>query len=218
MKIAFLGDSITVGYALPDRTKRFSTLLSERRGVEEYNLGITGTLVAKAGLNRADTRSYVDRLPQIAGADVAVIFGGTNDYFWSDATIDPPNGEQDSDVYFRHALRTICRMCKTDFPEMKILLVTPYPHHGHGNFLGGEGFKDANDHDTDAVNYNGHTLKDYADVVASVAAEEGIAVLKLFEKEGFDWRVHTIDGCHPNEAGHAWLADRVDEALSELIG
>ena len=83
MKIAFLGDSITFGYALEDKSCRYATLVSKALGFEEENYGITGTLVAKAGLNREDGKDFVSRAELIDGADVAVIFGGTNDYFWS---------------------------------------------------------------------------------------------------------------------------------------
>ena len=48
MKLAFLGDSITLGYGLSDRSARFSTLVSRALNAEEVNLGITGTLVARA--------------------------------------------------------------------------------------------------------------------------------------------------------------------------
>ncbi len=55
MKIAFLGDSITLGYALEERERdRFPAVLCRMTGHEEQNLGITGTLVAQAGLSRSD--------------------------------------------------------------------------------------------------------------------------------------------------------------------
>ena len=62
MKISFLGDSITFGYDLENKEDRFASLICKRLGAEEANFGITGTLMAKAGINRTDGNSFYDRL------------------------------------------------------------------------------------------------------------------------------------------------------------
>ena len=94
MKTGFLGDSITYGYGLDNRERdRYATLVCDALGCEQVNLGITGTLVARAGLSRSDGTSFLDRLPKLEGCDRAVVFGGTNDYFWSDG---PLNGDAGS--------------------------------------------------------------------------------------------------------------------------
>lgn len=207
MTIAFLGDSITLGYGLEDRTQRYATKVCAMLGATEENYGITGTLVARAGLNRSDDKAFLDRLSLIETADVAVIFGGTNDYFWSDEPIDG----------FVAAMREICEYVKTRRADKKTLLVTPYPHHGIGNFEGGQMWKTSSEHDTDAVNFNGHVLRDYVDAIAQVGGEYGIAVLNLHEVGGFDWTVHTGDGCHPNPQGHDWLAEKIAQAIRSLV-
>ncbi|MBQ9996142.1 MAG: SGNH/GDSL hydrolase family protein [Clostridia bacterium] len=211
MKIAFLGDSITLGYALERReTDRFPAVFCRMTGHEEINLGITGTLVARAGLSASDGTAYVDRFPQTAGADYAVVFGGTNDYFWSDTPISGGDG----DVYFGNAVHTLCRGLLAMFPKEKILFLTPYPHHGIGNFAGGTYWRESSEHDTDCVNFVGHTLTDYADVLCNICEEYGIRVLDLRKcEEPFDWRSMTSDGCHPNPSGHRWLAERIMEVL-----
>ena len=212
MKIAFLGDSITFGYALKDTTKRYSTIVANALGMEEENYGITGTLMAKAGLNTEDGKDFVSRLPLIFSADVAVIFGGTNDYFWSDKTIDGTGDE-----YFKHALTTIAEGVKKYRNGKPTLFVTPYPHHGHGNALGGDWWRHAFEHDTSAVNFNGHTLQDYVNAIEEVCQEEGLYVLNLHKDFPFDWKKHTIDGCHPNETGHQLIADTIVKKLKELL-
>ncbi len=217
MKIAFLGDSITFGYALEDKACRYSTLVCDTFGAEEVNHGITGTLVAKAGLSRDDGTAYVDRIDLVLDADVTVIFGGTNDYFWSDRPIMPPAGEC-APEYFFCALHKICKRIKEVRGDKPTLFVTPYPHHGIGNFVGGEHFKDKSEHDTTEVNFNGQVIADYVDTLNKVCGEYGIPVLDLHRTEGFDWRTMTSDGCHPNHVGHKWLADKVTEAIRKLIG
>lgn len=205
MKLAFLGDSITLGYGLSDRSARLSTLVSRALDAEEVNLGITGTLVARAGLSASDGSAFVDRVGQLAGADCAVIFGGTNDYFWSDAPIVNPGGSPDL-RYFADAAAFLADTAAALVP--RVLFVTPYEHHGIGNFAGGEHFRHSSEHDTTAVNFVGHTLRQYAEVLRETAEARGLEVLAL-HGECFDWRTLTSDGCHPNEDGHRWLAERI---------
>jgi len=211
MKIAFLGDSITLGYALENRMEnRFSAIFCREHGHTEVNLGITGTLVAKAGLSEANGTSYIERYELMKNSDFAVVFGGTNDYFWSNAPIRGNEGDRN----FENALETICKGLLGMFERGNILFITPYPHHGIGNFIGGAEFTESSEHDTDLVNFVGHTLSDYSDTICSVCGKYGIAVLDLRGGEiPFDWKSMTIDGCHPNEAGHRWLADRLSEKI-----
>lgn len=216
MKIAFLGDSITLGYALEDKANRYSTLVCNTLGAEEINHGITGTLVAKAGLSRDDGTSYFDRIDLVLDADVTVIFGGTNDYFWSDCPIMPPEGEC-APEYFFCALNKMCKRIKEVRGDKPTMFVTPYPHHGIGNFAGGEHFKDKSEHDTSDVNFNGQVISDYVDTINEVCPKYGIPVLDLHAVKGFDWRSMTSDGCHPNPEGHKWLADKVTDALREIL-
>ena len=213
MRIAFLGDSITLGYALEDKSKRYATLVAQMLDAEEENYGITGTLVAKAGLNNTDGKDYVTRAPLIDSADVAVIFGGTNDYFWSDKGI-----EGDTDEYFSHALSTIIERVKTVRAGKPTLIVTPYNHHGKGNYLGAPVWNDSSWHDTDAKNYSGNSIFNYVDVIRRQCAEAEVPCLDLFDGfPEFDWREHTSDGCHPNEAGHELIAKAVAAKLREII-
>jgi lysophospholipase L1-like esterase len=208
MTIAFLGDSITFGYGLEHKENRYSTLVSQALKMDELNYGITGTLVAKAGLNQTDGKDFLSRAHLIDDADVAIVFGGTNDYFWSDRTI-YGCGEQ----YFAFAVRKLAEQAKEKRSGKMTLFVTPYPHNGIGNFSGGSDWKDSSRHDTSEMNYNGHTLKDYVDVIARICEEKDIPCLNLFDDFGFFWQEHTSDGCHPNEAGHILIAKAITEKL-----
>jgi lysophospholipase L1-like esterase len=212
MTIAFLGDSITLGYGLERKEDRYSSIVSRALGLKELNYGITGTLVAKAGLNRTDEKDFLSRAHLTDEADVAVIFGGTNDYFWSDR---PIHGS--GDEFFEDAVKKLAERVKEKRSGKITLFVTPYPHNGIGNFLGGKTFNDSTRHDTTEKNYNGHTLKDYADVMADICDKNGIPCLYLFDDFGFSWQKHTGDGCHPNKEGHTLIAKAVTEKLKKLI-
>jgi lysophospholipase L1-like esterase len=213
MRIAFLGDSITCGYGLSDPYKRYTASVASRLGLTEENYGITGTLIARAGLNRADGKDYVSRMHLIEQAEVAVIFGGTNDYFWSDM---PIRGGED-DRYFVHAVKALCRYAASVRKGKITLFVTPYPHNGVGNYLGGETWRTASRHDTDALNFCGHTLAEYASEIEEVCRLHGLPCLNLHRDFAFDHRIHTLDGCHPNEEGHRLLARAIGDHLERLI-
>lgn len=211
MTIAFLGDSITLGYGLEHKENRYSTLVSQALGMDELNYGITGTLVAKAGLNQTDEKDFLSRAYLINDADVAIVFGGTNDYFWSDRPI-YGHGEQ----YFEFAIRKLAEQVKEKRNGKITLFVTPYPHNGIGNFFGGCDWKSSTRHDTSEKNYNEHTLKDYVDVITMICGENDIPCLNLFEDFGFLWQEHTIDGCHPNKEGHILISKSIVEKLKTL--
>ena len=214
MKISFLGDSITYGYDLENKDERFATLICKSMGAEEANFGITGTLMARAGMNRDDGKSFLDRIDLVLDGDVTVIFGGTNDYFWSDTPIGDKTCGEDG---FYRAVDEICKKISDCRDVKKTLIVTPYPHNGIGNFMGGKNHSDATRHDTDNINYNGHILADYVNVLECVAKEYGIPTLNLHNVPGFDWKIHTTDGCHPNTDGHKWLADQIEKAILKLL-
>ncbi len=218
MNIGYLGDSITLGYGLEHRERdRFSRLLTDRYGWEERNYGITGTLVARAGLSASDGTAYVDRYECLRGTEFAVIFGGTNDYFWTDQPISPENDAGD-ERSFTVALESILRGVREFLPASRILVVTPYPHRGIGNFSGGRDFRDASEHDTDTPNFVGNTLSDYCDAIADVCGANGISVLDLRKVSvPFDWRALTSDGCHPNPDGHRWLAEQIGGKIREML-
>ena len=212
MKIAFLGDSITLGYDLADKSKRYSTLLCKSLGAEEENYGITGTLIAKAGLNLQDGKDFVSRISLIKDAPVAIIFGGTNDYFWSNAPI-----QGDSDKYFSHALQSLCSYISLQRKDKITLFVTPYPHNGIGNYLGAKVWNESNRHDTSAINYNGHTLLHYVTEIENACKKYSLPYLNLHDSFYFDHKIHTTDGCHPNELGHSLIAKAIENKLNTLL-
>ena len=214
MKISFLGDSITYGYDLENKDERFATLICKKMGAEEANFGITGTLMARAGMNRNDGKSFLDRVHLVLDGDIIVIFGGTNDYFWGDT---PIGDKMTGDAGFYCAVDKICKRISDSGCAHKTLIVTPYPHNGVGNFYGGNDYEHSSRHDTDVLNYNGHKLVDYVNVLEKIATEYNISVLNLHKVSGFDWKAHTTDGCHPNTCGHKWLAEKICDDINKLF-
>jgi lysophospholipase L1-like esterase len=214
--VAFLGDSITLGYALEHQSDRFTDIIAGEYGIINENCGICGTLMTRAGQNRTDGNSYLDRLKLIKDADIAVIFGGTNDYFWSDRPIYPPEGEEATEDYFSVAFEKICWFASTRRDKDFTLLVTPYPHQGVGNYEGGSSYTASSTHETNDLNYNSQRMADYMACIIETAEKYDIPVLNLHTDSDFDYKTMTIDGCHPNEVGHEWLAEKNGAAIREM--
>lgn len=75
---AFLGDSYTWGWGIPDRGRRWSTQVAERMGWVEKNFGVGGT----GYFTYSDKgKAYRYRIDEITAAapDVVVVAGGVND-------------------------------------------------------------------------------------------------------------------------------------------
>ena len=85
-KVWFLGDSITEGVGTSCAEARFSEVLKKNANLGEIrNYGISATRIARQqGLGEnadfVDLNSFCERFDQMEdGADVIVVFGGTND-------------------------------------------------------------------------------------------------------------------------------------------
>ena len=122
-RVVFLGDSITMGYGLDHAEDRYSTVFCKMEGAKEINYGITGTLMARAGLSKTDGTAFIDRYAAMEAADLAVVFGATNDYFWTDAPIAPEDSEDDR--YFLNAVRHLCLGLKGKYPGVPVVFITP---------------------------------------------------------------------------------------------
>lgn len=212
---AFLGDSITFGSCLTDSSKRFSSIVCKKFGAEEKNFGLPGSLLANAGTSRTDKNAFVHRISLIDNADIALIFGGTNDYFWSDRPINPPTDISDNS-YFSNAIKEICLYITENRKPGTTFLMTPYPHKGIGNYFGGETYTSSTEHETNQLNYNKQRLSDYVEAIQKAGKTYNIPVINLYDAEGFDYRTMTLDGCHPNEIGHRWIAQIVESQFEKI--
>ena len=212
-KVIFLGDSITLGYGLEDKKKRFSSIFCEMAQCEERNYGITGTLIARAGLSATNGTSFIDRYMDMEDGDFIIVFGGTNDYYWSDTDIH----------YFKNEVHELCLGIKKKYQDKPILFILPYRQRGTGNYYGGLSFKESNFHNSDTQNFTESTLAAYVDVLREACRFHNILVLDLYDGFGVDiahsdedFDTYTIDGCHPNENGHKRIAELLYEYCSNV--
>lgn len=207
-KINFLGDSITQGVGVKDAENRFvNRVIRMAELAEGRNYGISGTRLARQQTPSTNPRHDLDFCSRVeemdADADVIIVFGGTNDFGHGDAPIG---------VFSDRTPETFCGACHTlmtslieRYPGKPIVIMTPLHRSSEEN-----------------PDRKGRILVDYVDIIKETARYYSLPVLDLFAMSGIQPRVPVIrekfcpDGLHPNDDGHALLADRIVNFLRAL--
>ena len=206
-KINFLGDSITAGYAATNRDELgFVGLIANRYGAICRNYGVGGTRIAPQKTPSAEPRwdrDFIGRVDEMdEDADIVVVFGGTNDFGHGDA----PLGEftdRTTDT-FAGSLHVLILKLIERYPTAKIVIATPL-------------HRRAEDDPTVAGRKPNGTavFKDYVDLIRRTAEYYSLPLLDLYAASGLQPAVPVIhdrymrDGLHPNDAGHAILAEKI---------
>lgn len=207
-KVWFIGDSITEGVGASCEETRFTEVLKRSANLAEIkNYGISGTRIARQQTINPDSEymdvnSFCERYDQMdEGADIIVVFGGTNDYGHGDA----PFGtfeDRTMDTYCG-ALHYLMRGLIEKFPTSTIVFMTPI-HREEEN----------------KENESNHLpLKPYIDKMRETAEYYSIPVLDLFASGGIcpdipaQKEAFCPDGLHPNDAGNKMIAERLQAFL-----
>ncbi len=210
-KVWFLGDSITEGVGTSCAEARFSEVLKKNANLGEIrNYGISATRIARQqGLGEnadfVDLNSFCERFDQMEdGADVIVVFGGTNDYGHGNA----PFGsfeDRTMDTYCG-ALHYLMSGLITKYPTSTIVFLAPI-HRENEN----------------VPNESNHLpLKAYVDKVKETAEYYSIPVLDLYATGGIypdcpaQKEALCPDGLHPNDAGNVVIAKRLQAFLERF--
>ena len=208
-KVYFLGDSITQGHGASTEEKCFVSLFQQAYPQAEIiNYGIGGTRIAKNTTpSECDIWDQDFNLRAEAmndGADLIVVFGGTNDYGHGDAVMGVFG---DKDPYtFYGALYTLCEKLLLKYPLAKIVLLTPLHR--------------LNETDKNAL---GNELVDYVRAIRETAEFFSLPVLDLFKVSGMNPAVAKVqetmmpDGLHPNDAGYQRLFELIDAFIKNAI-
>lgn len=206
LTINFLGDSITEGMGTTDSSKTYHQLIKEKYALKEaYNYGVSGTRIARQVVPSIE-KTIHDLTFELRAdvmnrnADAVVVFGGTNDFGHGDA----PFGEIGSeDVYtFCGAVNSLCKKLKRDFPDAKIIFMTPLHRLSEEELS----FPDSKN------------LACYVDAIVEICKKNEISVIDLFRINPLDPKDEDVipDGLHPNDKGHAILADVVAKELLKM--
>ena len=211
-KLVFIGDSITegVGVAVPEN--RFTERIAAMTGAVCLNYGISGTRIARQTAPSENPRFDLDfpsRVPELdPDADAVIVFGGTNDWGHGDAAF---GTFESRDLYtFCGALHTFYTMLIEKFPTAQLVVLTPL--HRAGEEAPAAAVKDG---------FRG-SLKDYVNAIRDIAEYYAIPVLDLYKNGGMQPAVeisrelYMPDALHPNDAGHAILANKIVKFLETL--
>lgn len=211
-KIAFLGDSITEGHGTSEVRNTFWNLLARRTGAQCYGYGIGGTRIARQQ-QPTDERWDQDFISRVDGmipdADIVVVFGGTNDFGHGDAAFGTM-ADRTPDT-FCGALHVLYQKLYERYPEAQLVVMTP-THRLN---------EDDRDWNARGIRRVG-VLADYVEAIRQAAAYYSIPVLDLWRISGIQPKIPALqerympDGLHPNDAGHARIADKLQGFLQAL--
>ena len=214
-KINFLGDSITEGHLTSDKKYIYMNVLKEKVGLAEArNYGVGGTKIARLPVvtdHPYDQDFNLRAVEMDKDADAVVVFGGTNDFGHGTIQI----GEmQDRDVHtFYGALHTLCLYLIKTYVGKPIVFMTPI--HRLNEML------DHNKRVEDGIE-TARPLLDFVKAIREVCEFYSIPVLDLYTESGMYGQVwawcegHMPDGLHPNDAGHAIIAHKLQKFLENL--
>ena len=203
-KINFLGDSITEGVGASEYARCYVEQFAAATGAVCRNYGISGTRIAKRRVPYEIPefdRYYASRVPEMdPDADIVVVFGGTNDYGHGDA----PLGEMNDRTVWTYygALHVLFTALIEKYPAAQIVVLTPLHR--------------------DDEEKRTPTLKPFVDATRQVAEFYSLPVLDLWANYGIQPRIPVMknmyvpDGLHPNDAGHAILANKLRAFLEQL--
>ncbi|OZI07101.1 hypothetical protein BWI93_16525, partial [Siphonobacter sp. BAB-5385] len=197
-KLVFAGDSITF-------LDQFQKYIQARHGFSYVNNAVSGSCLAKGKENVTTPEDGVVRpslLSRIAeinalGADLIVVFIGTNDGFYSVPLGDITSTE---DTTFYGALKGTIQGLQAGNPARRIAFLTPLQRGNDSSLY---------------VSQLG-----YAQAIKDVAALYAVPVLDLFSTSGITYENishYTSDNVHPNSlVGMPAIARQISNFLNQL--
>lgn len=205
-----LGDSITEGVGASDKSNSYPSVLAQLLGAKVNNYGVSGSRITDT-FSAEHPGAFVNRMYGMdRSADLIVVFGGTNDYWYGDCPIGKKTDTGTGSFY--GALNKMMSYLKNAYPESEIVFITPYQQS-----------KDASETQAYKRSTNcdmGHgTLSKYRNALLDRCQYYNIPVLDLYA----DYELNTIDniealrkygqflcdGCHLNDSGYNLLARKI---------
>lgn len=209
--INILGDSLTEGVGARTPDKAYPVVLSKLTGAVVNNYGVSGSRITDIPEGWTNPGSFVDRMYAMdKSADLVLVFGGTNDFWFGDCPIGKRTDTRPNTFY--GALNTMLPYLKNAHPNADIVLIVPYQQS-----------KDADaTHPYKRSTYSDFgtgTFKQYRNAMLDRCEYYGIPVLDLYadyelnladNREALEAYGNFIcDGCHLNDAGYNLLARKI---------
>ncbi len=214
-KAAFLGDSLTdKGVYSEIVTTHYTDYLYDNCSFISsiQNVGYAGSCIA--GLpNKPDVSpSFVQRYKKIASnANLIIVLGGTNDFGYGSTALPNPLGEYGDATQetFYGGLKVLIDGLETDYPEAKVVFVTPlYRKEQESNGIPNK-------------NKYGFTLADYVSAIKTTCEERSITCFDAFneitEIDAFTYTEYEVDGLHLNNEGNILLGKYLAGKLTATL-
>ena len=212
-RIAFLGDSITERYCASSLENSFVERIKIDKGLKEaYNYGIGGTRFAKQSKPSEDSTWDMDFISRVDGmeqdVDIVVVFGGTNDFGHGDAPFG--NFGDVSEDTFCGACYVLMKKLVEKYPTVPVIIVTPLHRHNENELINKFGLPR-------------QPLREYVDIIRKTAEVFSLPVVDLFAYGGMQpcvkaqYEAYFVDGLHPNDAGHAKIAEMLSKFMEMFL-
>ncbi|MDJ0334246.1 SGNH/GDSL hydrolase family protein [Salinibacterium sp. G-O1] len=182
-RVAFYGDSYTLGTGASDKDLRWSTVVCDERGWSEFNPSVNGL----GFINNRSIFGEGDEPSQIIADDPDIVFVtmGLNDNFSFDARADAIRAQITDDLARLSAA----------LPEARFVVVEPF------------WYTDARPDSVEII--NGWVM----DAAGTIGADYIPGASHWIENHP-EWMAR--DGLHPNDAGYAAIAVRMNVELAKL--
>lgn len=225
--ICFIGDSITAGVGASEPSNKFTTILSNLLGATERNKGTNGTTMSTGGHRTSKIVSLTAN--DIRGSDVVLISIGINDwtsavkdgYYGGVLTYDANAtyytlgtfGTDDTTTIYGAAKMWCDRVmelkAQSEFANIKFFFSTPIITSYNSSLT------ETKDFDQSKTNIHGMVLRDICDAIIETCAAYKIPVFDMNRYSGIYYNseedkttnLYFGDGLHPNDAGHAKIAE-----------
>ena len=205
-KGVFLGDSLTYGYGLSDRTKTYCYTIKEELGLREIKTyGISGSTIANGQNSMAERYAEMDD-----DADLVCVFGGTNDYGMHPTSIGEKTDTDNTTFY--GGLNILMPGLMAKYPSATIVFFTPLHRQ----------FSKTNMNNDYTQNSKGHILNDYRDAIIDRCMYYSVPYIDIYTLSGLNPNIaenkaaYFLDIAHLNVAGHKRLGLKVSYAIKAL--
>lgn len=197
------GDSLT---AVNDRTtKHYYDYISDKTGINTYNMGVSGSGYAK---QRENNNAFYQRISNVPDDDVITIFGSFNDL---EAGLPLGTVTDSTNETLAGCMNMTFDTLFSIRPLIKLGVISPTPWNG------------SNANPTTEPNAGSQ----YVDMLQAICKRRGIPFLDLFHTSGlrpwdstFRSLAYSKDGgigIHPDETGHEIIASHIESFIATLL-
>lgn len=184
---AFYGDSYTLGTGASDPSVRWSTVISAARGWNEFNPSVNGLGFVNNRASVPPDYAPDDEVPRIIAVDPDIVFVTMG----LNDNFSMPQRADDIERAIKVDLQTL----RAELPEARIVVVEPFWY-------------------TDARPDSVETIIGWVREHAATIDADYVPGASRWIEGHPEWMA--ADRLHPNDAGYAEMARRMEDALAEI--